>query len=53
MSCKARNSLDFIQNRADSVLNELKLVELSYAIYKDSNFEFSTQDLLRNAIKES
>ncbi len=35
---KARNSLEFIQNRADSVLNELKLAELSYARHKDSNF---------------
>ena len=37
-TAKARNTLDFIQNRADSVLNELKLAELSYARHKDSNF---------------
>ena len=37
-TAKARNTLDFIKNRADSVLNELKLAELSYARHKDSNF---------------
>ena len=37
-TAKARHTLDFIQNRADSVLNELKLAELSYARHKDSNF---------------
>tara|TARA_B100000900_G_C20600934_1_gene725569 strand:- start:4190 stop:5263 length:1074 start_codon:yes stop_codon:yes gene_type:complete len=37
-TAKARNTLDFIQNRADSVLNELKLAEFSYARHKDSNF---------------
>ena len=37
-TAKARESLSFIQNRADSVLNKLKLAELSYARHKDSNF---------------
>lgn len=37
-TAKARNTLDFIQNRSDSVLNELKIAELSYARHKDSNF---------------
>ena len=37
-TAKARHTLNFIQNRADSVLNELKLAELSYARHKDSNF---------------
>tara|TARA_B100001115_G_scaffold184928_1_gene189900 strand:- start:231 stop:1301 length:1071 start_codon:yes stop_codon:yes gene_type:complete len=37
-TAKARHTLDFIQNRADSVLNELKLAELSYARHRDSNF---------------
>ena len=37
-TAKARNTLDFIQNRADSVLNKLKLAELSYARHIDSNF---------------
>lgn len=37
-TAKARHSLDFIQNRADSVLIELKEAELAYARYKDSNF---------------
>lgn len=37
-TAKARHSLDFIQNRADSVLNELKIAEFSYARHKDSNF---------------
>ena len=46
-TAKARNSLEFIQNRADSVLNELKLAELSYARHKDSNFGMMrAQDLL-------
>lgn len=37
-TAKSRHTLDFIQNRADSVLNQLKLAELSYARHKDSNF---------------
>lgn len=37
-TAKASHSLDFIQNRADSVLVELKNAELAYARYKDSNF---------------
>ena len=37
-TAKARHSLNFIQNRADSVLNELKTAEMSYARHKDSNF---------------
>lgn len=37
-TAKARHTLDFIQNRADSVLTELKGAELAYARHKDSNF---------------
>ena len=37
-TAKARHTLDFIQNRADSVLLELKSAELNYARHKDSNF---------------
>lgn len=37
-TAKARQTLGFIQNRADSVLTELKGAELAYARHKDSNF---------------
>ncbi len=37
-TAKARHTLVFIQNRADSVLTELKGAELAYARHKDSNF---------------
>lgn len=37
-TAKARQTLGFVQNRADSVLTELKGAELAYARYKDSNF---------------
>lgn len=37
-TAKARHTLDFIQNRADSVFVELKAAEKAYARHKDSNF---------------
>ena len=37
-TAKARHTLSFIQNRADSVLTELKQAEFAYARHKDSNF---------------
>ena len=37
-TAKARHTLDFIENRGDSALRELKSAELSYALHKDSNF---------------
>ena len=37
-TAKARHTLNFIQNRADSVFNELKSAEMSYARHRDSNF---------------
>lgn len=37
-TAKARHTLDFIENRGDSALRELKSAELAYALHKDSNF---------------
>lgn len=37
-TASSRNTLNFIEGRADSVLIELKLAELAYARHKDSNF---------------
>ena len=37
-TASSRNTLNFIEERADSVLIELKLAELAYARHKDSNF---------------
>jgi hypothetical protein len=37
-TAKSQLNLDFISNRADSVLIELQTAELLYADYKDSNF---------------
>ena len=37
-TAQARNTLNFIKNRSDSVLIELKIAELNYARHKDSNY---------------
>jgi len=37
-TAKAKNTLDFLSLRADSVLDELKNAEYRYASYKDANF---------------
>jgi hypothetical protein len=37
-TAKSQSNLEFISNRADSVLTELQSAELFYADYKDSNF---------------
>ena len=37
-TAKSYNTLDFLSERADSILNELKMAEYEYAAYKDANF---------------
>lgn len=37
-TAKSKNTLDFLANRADSVLIELKAAEYRFAAYKDANF---------------
>lgn len=37
-TAKSNNTLDFLSQRADSILNELRAAEFAYADYKDANF---------------
>ena len=44
---KSKNTLDFLSERADSILNELKMAEYEYAAYKDANLVQRAKGLLQ------